>query len=185
MSPLTFPACWRGDARLGHYRSWEPHAGLPDQELAALKGEELSTLLLVNGPNLGILGRREPDIYGLSTLSDIEDAVIDEVGPAGWKVNAIQDDSEGALVCAINGSHDTVGAIVNPGALMIAGWSIRDALASYPRPWIEVHISNVWSREEFRHNSVLAPLASGVIAGLGAVGYRLAARAVMSLVNDA
>lgn len=145
----------------------------------------MSTLLLVNGPNLGILGRREPDVYGTSTLSDIEDAVSEEVAAAGWKVNAIQDDSEGELVRAINSSHDTVGAIINPGALMIAGWSIRDALASYPRPWIEVHISNVWAREEFRHQSVLAPLASGVIVGLGAVGYRLGARALMSLVRDA
>ena len=145
----------------------------------------MSTLLLVNGPNLGILGRREPDVYGTSTLSDIEDAVSDEVAAAGWKVNAIQDDSEGELVRAINSSHDTVGAIINPGALMIAGWSVRDALASYPRPWIEVHISNVWAREEFRHQSVLAPLASGVIVGLGAVGYRLGARALMSLVHDA
>jgi 5-deoxy-5-amino-3-dehydroquinate dehydratase len=152
---------------------------------AALKGDELSTLLLVNGPNLGILGRREPEIYGTSTLSDIEDEVSDEVAPAGWKVSAIQDDSEGELVRAINASHDTIGAIVNPGALMIAGWSIRDALACYPRPWIEVHISNVWAREEFRHQSVLAPLASGVIVGLGAAGYRLGARALLSLVRDA
>ena len=67
---------------------------------------------------------------------------------------------------------------------MIAGWSLRDALASYPRPWIEVHLSNVWAREQFRHESVIAPLASGVVVGMGALGYRLAARALVSMVQN-
>jgi 5-deoxy-5-amino-3-dehydroquinate dehydratase len=75
----------------------------------------------------------------------------------------------------------TVGAIVNPIALMIAGRSLRDALAGYPQPWIEVHLSNVWAREQFRHESVIAPLADGVVVGLDAFGYRLAARALLHL----
>ncbi|MEV4482755.1 type II 3-dehydroquinate dehydratase [Micromonospora coxensis] len=142
----------------------------------------MSDVLLLNGPNLGILGRREPEIYGTDTLADIERAVAEEVAPRGWRVIARQHDCEGALIGAIQSNYDTVGAIVNPGALMIAGWSLRDALANYPRPWLEVHLSNVWARESFRHDSVLAPLASGVIVGLGALGYRLAARALVATV---
>nr|ADM46373.1 aminodehydroquinate dehydratase [Streptomyces sp. CS] len=143
----------------------------------------MSTLLLLNGPNLGILGRREPEIYGTDTLADIEKAVAAEVSDAGWEVLSLQHDSEGDLVRDINRHQDTVGAIVNPGALMIAGWSLRDALAAYPRPWIEVHLSNVWARERFRHESVIAPLASGVVVGLGSMGYRLAAKALLELVE--
>ncbi|MGV9965644.1 type II 3-dehydroquinate dehydratase [Streptomyces olivaceus] len=145
----------------------------------------MATMLLLNGPNLGILGRREPEIYGTATLQDIEKWVAEEVAEAGWGVRSVQSDSEGDLVRAIHDSHDTVGAVVNPGALMIAGWSLRDALASYPHPWIEVHLSNVWAREAFRHESVIAPLASGVIVGLGPFGYRLGARALISRVAPA
>ncbi|BCL17245.1 type II 3-dehydroquinate dehydratase [Micromonospora sagamiensis] len=142
----------------------------------------MSNVLLLNGPNLGILGQREPEIYGTDTLADIERAVAEEIAPRGWQVIARQHDCEGALIRTIQDNYDTVGAIVNPGALMIAGWSLRDALANYPRPWMEVHLSNVWARESFRHDSVLAPLASGVIVGLGALGYRLAARALVATV---
>jgi 5-deoxy-5-amino-3-dehydroquinate dehydratase len=139
--------------------------------------------LLLNGPNLGILGRREVHIYGTDTLADIHCAVQEELAERGWNVRAVQSDFEGELIHAVQDAYDTVGAIVNPGALMIAGWSLRDALANYPRPWIEVHLSNVWAREQFRHESVLAPLASGVIVGLGALGYRLAARALLATVT--
>ena len=145
----------------------------------------MNELLLLNGPNLGILGRREPEVYGTDTLDDIAEAVADEVADRGWKVRSVQRDCEGELIRAIQDSYDTVGAIVNPGALMIAGWSLRDALANYPNPWIEVHLSNVWARESFRHDSVIAPLASGVIVGLGALGYRLAARALLAKVPSA
>lgn len=141
----------------------------------------MTELLLVNGPNLGILGKREVEVYGTSTLADIEGLVAAEVASRGWRVTSVQRDCEGELIRVLQDSYDTIGAIVNPGALMIAGWSLRDALANYPRPWIEVHLSNVWARERFRHESVLAPLASGVIAGLGADGYRLAAQALLRL----
>jgi 5-deoxy-5-amino-3-dehydroquinate dehydratase len=142
----------------------------------------MGEILLLNGPNLGILGRREVGTYGTSTLADIEKAVAHEVAERGWNVVPVQRESEGELIHAIQDNYDTVGAIVNPGALMIAGWSLRDALANYPNPWIEVHLTNLWARERFRHESVLAPLASGMIAGLGANGYRLAARALLDLV---
>ncbi|MFE6826673.1 type II 3-dehydroquinate dehydratase [Streptomyces sp. NPDC057690] len=142
----------------------------------------MSVVLLLNGPNLGVLGRREPEIYGTDTLADIEAAVAEEVSVQGWEVLSIQRDAEGDLVGAIHEHGDTtVGAIVNPGALMIAGWSLRDALASYSPPWVEVHLSNVWAREQFRHESVIAPLANGVVVGLGAFGYRLAAQALLRL----
>lgn len=154
--------------------------------MAALSGisGNVTEILLLNGPNLGILGKREPDVYGTDTLADIEQAVAEETAPRGWTVRAVQRDCEGELIHAIQSGYDTVGAIVNPGALMIAGWSLRDALANYPRPWIEVHLSNVWAREKFRHESVIAPLASGVIVGLGALGYRLAARALVATVAE-
>ncbi|CAN3983694.1 type II 3-dehydroquinate dehydratase [Kitasatospora purpeofusca] len=143
----------------------------------------MSELLLLNGPNLGILGRREPEVYGTDTLADIEAAVAAEVAGRGWKVVSVQRESEGQLIEAVQDAWDgSVGAIVNPGALMIAGWGLRDALAAYPRPFVEVHLSNVWARESFRHESVLAPLASGVIVGLGALGYRLAAQALLAKV---
>lgn len=142
----------------------------------------MTTVLLLNGPNLGILGDREPEIYGYDTVDDIAKYVADEVAEAGWQVVPIQDDHEGGLVQAVHAHRrSTIGAIVNPGALMMAGWSLRDALAAYPAPWIEVHLSNVWARERFRHESILAPLASGVVVGLGAFGYRLAARALLQL----
>jgi len=136
-------------------------------------------MLLLNGPNLGILGQREPEIYGTATLKDIEKWVAEEAAEAGWQVRSVQSEHEGDLIRAIQDGYDTVGAVVNPGALMIAGWSLRDALANYPRPWIEVHLSNVWARESFRHESVIAPLAAGVIVGLGPCGYRLGVRALI------
>lgn len=146
----------------------------------------MGVVLLLNGPNLGALGYREMEIYGTDTLNDIEKSVAEEVSVRGWEVVSVQRDGEGDLVSAIHEHRNTtVGAIVNPGALMVAGWSLRDALASYPPPWIEVHLSNVWSRERWRHESVIAPLASGVVVGLGAYGYRLAAQALMHLAEEA
>ncbi|MFF8727220.1 type II 3-dehydroquinate dehydratase [Streptomyces sp. NPDC015171] len=138
----------------------------------------------MNGPNLGILGRRQPEIYGTDTLADIEGWVAEEVAERGWKVEAFQHDGEAEMIRTIQANYDTACAIINPAALMMAGWGLRDALADYPRPWIEVHLSNVWAREQFRHQSVTGPLAAGVIFGLGAVGYRLAARALLEKVTD-
>jgi 5-deoxy-5-amino-3-dehydroquinate dehydratase len=140
----------------------------------------VSEILLLNGPNLSILGRRQPEIYGHATLTDIEALVAGELKDAGWTVAAHQHDSEGDMIRTIQDSYGRAGAIVNPGALMMAGWSLRDALANFPRPWIEVHLSNLWAREQFRHQSILGGLASGVIFGLGAEGYRLAARALVA-----
>lgn len=143
----------------------------------------MGQILLLNGPNLGTLGTREPDLYGTKTLADVEAEVRAEVERAGWELVAVQRDGEGELVGALQDHRSAAGAIVNPGALMIAGWSLRDALADFPAPWVEVHISNVWAREPFRHNSILSPLAAGVVAGFGTAGYRLAAIALVEIVG--
>ncbi|MFE9456847.1 type II 3-dehydroquinate dehydratase [Streptomyces californicus] len=135
----------------------------------------MAEILLLNGPNLGQLGTRRPEMYGTTTLAEIERDVRKTLAEAGHTVRCLQDESEATLVRAVHGAADCAGAIVNPGALMIAGWSLRDALESFPGPWMEVHLSNVFAREPFRHNSVISPLASGVLCGLGAYGYRLAA----------
>ena len=136
-------------------------------------------LLLLNGPNLGQLGTRRPEMYGTTTLVQIATMVRQTISPHGYGLRCVQDECEGQLVRAVHRNAGCAGAIINPGALMMAGWSLRDALETFPAPWIEVHISNVWARESFRHQSVLSPLASGVICGLGADGYRLAAEGLL------
>ena len=141
-------------------------------------------LLLINGPNLRLLGSRQPEIYGTDTLADIEAAVSAEVAGRGWRTVAFQSDSEAEIIRFLEDGYGSAAAIINPGALMMAGWSLRDALANFPRPWVEVHLSNVWARERFRHQSVISPLATGVIAGLGAHGYVLAARALLHRISD-
>lgn len=137
-------------------------------------------LLLLNGPNLGRLGRRSPEIYGNRSLDDITREVAAIASESGWSVVAHQHDSEGDLIHVLDRLRDRVaGAIVNPGALMMAGWSLRDALEDFPAPWIEVHISNLWAREAFRHHSILSPIAHGVICGLGPDVYTVAATALI------
>jgi 5-deoxy-5-amino-3-dehydroquinate dehydratase len=138
----------------------------------------MSDLLLLNGPNLGTLGTRQPQIYGTTTLAEIEAEARACAAAAGFGLRAEQHDDEAGLLAALRRNADTAGAVVNPGALMMAGWSLRDALADYPAPWIEVHISNIYAREGFRHRSVLSALAAGVIAGLGTDGYVLAVAAL-------
>lgn len=145
----------------------------------------MADILLLNGPNLGTLGTRQPEIYGRTTLAEVESAVRARVAVAGFGLRAEQHDGEAELIRVLQRSRDTAGAIVNPGALMIAGWSLRDALADYPAPFIEVHLSNVWAREPFRHNSVLSALALGVIAGFGPRSYLLAADALVGAVTGA
>ncbi|HYO62002.1 MAG TPA: type II 3-dehydroquinate dehydratase [Actinomycetota bacterium] len=146
---------------------------------------DATRILLLNGPNLGGLGRRKTDVYGVKTLADVEAEVRAEISPGGWELVSEQREGEGELIHVLQEHRDVAGAIVNPGALMIAGWSLRDALEDFPPPWVEVHISNVWAREEFRHSSVLSPIASGVVAGFGTLGYRLAARALVEIVDAA
>jgi 3-dehydroquinate dehydratase-2 len=132
-------------------------------------------ILLIHGPNLNMLGRREPEIYGHTTLAQIDDAIRERATAAGATLLAFQSNHEGALIDFIQAEGwDADGIIINPGALTHYGLSLRDALASLAAPIVEVHLSNVYKREMFRHTSVVAPIATGQIAGLGWRGYLLA-----------
>lgn len=138
------------------------------------------TLLLINGPNLSRLGSRKPEIYGTTTLANITGQLRALAGARDWEFAAFQSNHEGEIIDLLERSRDTVTAmVINPGALMMNGWALRDALEDFPAPWFEVHISNIWAREGFRHESILSPLACGVIAGLGTHCYAMAAVELM------
>lgn len=138
------------------------------------EGENVKILVL-HGPNLNMLGRREPEIYGHTTLAQIDQALQSQAQAAGITLITFQSNHEGALIDVIQEQGwDADGIIINPGALTHYGLSLRDALASLKAPIIEVHLSNVYKREAFRHTSVIAPIATGQIAGLGWRGYLLA-----------
>ncbi len=134
------------------------------------------SLLLLNGPNLNLLGTREPAVYGSTTLADIEQAAQAQAAAAGATLACFQSNHEGALIDRIHAARgEGVDAIViNPGGLTHTSVALRDALAGVAIPFIEVHLSNIHQREEFRHHSLLSAIARGVICGLGADGYRLA-----------
>ena len=135
------------------------------------------TILLLNGPNLNMLGTRQPEVYGKQTLADVESAVI-EAGLAGdpvLEVVPVQSNHEGVLIDAIHTTgREANGIIINAGAFTHYSIALRDALASIDTPAIEVHISNVHAREEFRHTSVISAVVAGQIVGLGTHGYTLA-----------
>jgi 3-dehydroquinate dehydratase-2 len=133
-------------------------------------------LLLLNGPNLNLLGTREPAVYGATSLADIESAATAQAGAAGGTLSCFQSNHEGALIDRIHAARaegvDYI--VINPGGLTHTSVALRDALAGVAIPFVEVHISNVHQRESFRHHSYLSGVAEGVICGLGADGYRLA-----------
>lgn len=133
-------------------------------------------ILLLNGPNLNLLGSREPALYGHATLADIERAALAQALAAGASLSCFQSNHEGALIDRIHAARDEgVDAIViNPGGLTHTSVSLRDALAGVAIPFVEVHISNIYQREAFRHHSYLSAIARGTICGLGIDGYRFA-----------
>jgi 3-dehydroquinate dehydratase-2 len=133
-------------------------------------------LLLLNGPNLNLLGTREPAVYGAATLADIESAATAQAIAAGGSLSCFQSNHEGALIDRIHAARtEGVDALVlNPGGLTHTSVALRDAFAAVAIPFIEVHISNIYQREEFRHHSYLSALARGTICGLGIDGYRYA-----------
>lgn len=136
-------------------------------------------VLLLSGPNLNLLGHREPDVYGRATLEDYVAAARAAADAHGLDLEHLQTNHEGTLVDAIHGARDRAAAIViNPGAFTHYAWSIHDALAAYPGVKVEVHISNPNAREAWRHTSVVAPVVDGSITGFGIDGYRLAIEAV-------
>ena len=141
--------------------------------------------LVVNGPNLNWLGRRDRSVYGAKTLADIEAAVSERATELGVDVGFFQSNHEGAIVEHLQAeSGGASGLILNAGALTHYGLSLRDALADSRLPFVEVHMSNIYAREEFRHHSVVAPLAVGQIAGLGWYGYVLALEFLASRSSD-
>ncbi len=133
-------------------------------------------ILLINGPNLNLLGSREPSVYGSATLAQVEAGVTAQLQAAGLEAVCFQSNSEGALVDFIQQHSQAAFAIVNAGALTHTSIAFRDALKGTAIPFVEVHISNVHAREDFRHRSYLSDIASGIIVGCGVMGYELAAR---------
>ena len=141
-------------------------------------------VLVIHGPNLNLLGTREPEVYGSTTLSQI-DAMLSELGgELGVEVESFQSNHEGAIIDAIHGARGRVdGILLNPGAYTHYAIAIRDAIAAVDLPVVEVHLSNIYKREPFRHRSVIAPVAAGTIAGFGAESYRLGLRALVHLLR--
>ncbi len=139
------------------------------------------SVLLVNGPNLNLLGQREPEVYGTTTLPQIEDAVRALAAAAGVGVDCFQSNHEGAIIDRLHAARTdgTRFVIINPGAFTHTSIAIRDAFQAAAVPFVEVHISNVHAREPFRHHSYLSDIAVGVIAGLGTRGYTLAMEFVL------
>lgn len=133
-------------------------------------------ILLLNGPNLNLLGTREPEVYGSTTLADVERAAHEQVKQAGAKLATFQSNHEGALIDRIQAAKkEEIDAIViNPGGLTHTSVSLRDALAGVAIPFVEIHVSNIHQREAFRHHSYLSGIAVGVICGLGTEGYTAA-----------
>ncbi|MES2024749.1 MAG: type II 3-dehydroquinate dehydratase [Pseudomonadota bacterium] len=133
-------------------------------------------ILLLNGPNLNLLGSREPEVYGSTTLADVERAATEQAAQAGAKLIAFQSNHEGELIDRIQAAKkEGVDAIViNPGGLTHTSVSLRDALAGVAIPFVEIHVSNIHQREAFRHHSYLSGIAVGVVCGLGTEGYAAA-----------
>jgi 3-dehydroquinate dehydratase-2 len=136
----------------------------------------MARILLLNGPNLNLLGTREPEIYGASTLAEIESKLEGLARAQGHELIAAQSNAEHELIAKVQSTkNDRVAfVIINPGAFTHTSIALRDAFLSVSVPFIEVHLSNVFAREEFRHRSYLSDLAAGCIVGLGPVGYELA-----------
>lgn len=142
------------------------------------------TIYILNGPNLNLLGKREPDIYGHDTLADVEKACAAVAEENGHAVRLFQSNHEGEIIDSIHRARDEAAAIViNPAAFTHTSVAILDALNTFEGPVIEVHISNVHKREAFRHHSYASLRADGVIAGCGVEGYALAVRRVCSLLG--
>jgi len=142
-------------------------------------------VLLLHGPNLNLLGDREPEVYGTATLADHVATTEQALAPHGLVVEAFQSNHEGAIVDAIHGARRRCAAIIiNPGAFTHYAWSIHDALAAFSGPIVEVHISNPNAREPWRHTSVVAPVSTGSIMGFGMLGYRLAVEAVAAKLSS-
>lgn len=142
--------------------------------------ENTSTVLLLNGPNLNLLGTRDPGQYGTTTLAEVEERVMALGKEMGVEVVCAQSNSEGGMVDHVHSARHYAGVVMNPGAYAHYSIALRDAIDAVEAPVVEVHISNVYAREEFRHASVTAPVVAGYVAGCGIMGYELGLRAVLA-----
>ena len=140
----------------------------------------MNRILVVNGPNLNLLGSREPDLYGTTTLAEIEQTLVELGARLGLQVTCMQSNHEGVLVDAVQASRSdgADGLLVNAGGLTHTSVCLRDALVACERPFVEVHLTNLAKRESFRQLSLLSDVALGVIAGFGPLGYSLGLRAL-------
>ncbi len=145
----------------------------------------MARILLVNGPNLNLLGTREPEIYGADTLADIEARAAAVAREYGHELTTFQSNAEHELIARVHqaGRDAADFLILNPGAFTHTSIALRDAIAAVRLPFLEVHLSNVYAREEFRRQSYFSDIAIGSIVGLGAYGYELAVRAVARLLD--
>jgi len=144
----------------------------------------MAHVLVLNGPNLNLLGTREPGLYGTATLSQIIERLTELAGQAGHQLAAFQSNSEGALIDRIQSAAGNTAIILfNPAGFTHTSIALRDALLAVSVPFIEIHLSNVHAREAFRHHSYFSDIAIGTITGLGPVGYELALRAALQRLN--
>tara|TARA_B100000214_G_scaffold242057_1_gene177345 strand:+ start:86 stop:523 length:438 start_codon:yes stop_codon:yes gene_type:complete len=137
-------------------------------------------LLVINGPNLNLVGKREPSIYGFQTLNDIQEELFSLAAELDVKLRFFQSNSEGEMIDLIQKSLSSIdGILINAGAYTHTSIALRDALLGVSIPYIEVHLSNIYSREEFRHKSFLSDKAIGLICGFGPISYQLALRGIV------
>jgi len=150
----------------------------------------MTSVLVLNGPNLNLLGTRKPEVYGTTTLADVEELCRRHAGPLGLDVVFRQSNWEGQIIDWIHAegaavkAGDSIGAVYNPGAHTHTSVAIRDAIEGVELPVVECHISNVHAREEFRHHSFISPVARGVVIGFGVLGYTLAIEALHRLSRE-
>ncbi len=141
-------------------------------------------ILVIHGPNLDLLGKREPEIYGKETLEEINNLLEKKAGERKVSLKIVQSNYEGKIVEVIGSSLEWAdGIIINPGAYTHTSIAIRDALAAFNKPSIEVHLSNIYARENFRHHSYISPVCTGKITGLGKLSYLLALEALLEIIK--